>query len=570
MYKFLMSFSFLIMAVAGIMGQTNDQPEKRLALVIGNGTYSGSILANPENDARSIADVLKKMGFTVYKYENLTQARIKEVIDDFGMKLKGNTVGLFYYAGHGIQAKGFNYLIPVDAQLKTEEQVEYDCVRADRVLALMETSGTKVNIIILDACRNNPFERSWTRSATSKGLAFMNAPQGTLIAYATAPGSTASDGSGKNGLYTSALLESIQIADLNILQIFQNVRNIVSAKSQNQQIPWESTSLTADFYFNPSSTPKDQNTTLGIKKPASLSAEPVNNLTEALKDDYSGTYNCTVQAGYVMRLYLKQNENGTYSGTISDGTYSYEVNAEVLQEGISGYYQTTAGAVSFTGHIQNQLLTLTVNSRDYLGNATPVSMNFERSAAAQGSNTNAVKSTTTTTIAQGAGIIINGKEITKDQIQEIRTRYGVEPRPGNYWYDAVSGLYGVTGYPSYGFMYPGHNFGTLIRNCSGGNTGVIINGRELPQLEWAVWSSILGSYIQPGNYWFDSQGNAGYVGFDVPVVNLFAAARQNSYRGQSSGGDNFWSSRFGAGNSSADGSQGYVSVPGYGPVGYGF
>jgi uncharacterized caspase-like protein len=113
----------------------------------------------------------------------------------------------------------------------------------------MESSGTKVNIIILDACRNNPFERSWTRSSTGKGLAFMNAPRGSLIAYATAPGSTASDGSGNNGLYTSAILESIKIQNINILQIFQNVRNIVTEKSEGQQIPWESTSLTGDFYF---------------------------------------------------------------------------------------------------------------------------------------------------------------------------------------------------------------------------------------------------------------------------------------------------------------------------------
>jgi uncharacterized caspase-like protein len=113
----------------------------------------------------------------------------------------------------------------------------------------MEASGSKVNIIILDACRNNPFERSWTRSSTGKGLAFMNAPSGSLIAYATAPGSTASVGTGRNGLYTSAILESIKIPNINILQIFQNVRSIVAEKSGGKQVPWESTSLTGDFYF---------------------------------------------------------------------------------------------------------------------------------------------------------------------------------------------------------------------------------------------------------------------------------------------------------------------------------
>jgi hypothetical protein len=236
---------------AQLYSQTGSQQEKRIALVIGNGNYSaGMPLANPENDARSMAEVLQKLGFVVSKYENLSQNQMKRAMDEFGAKLKGNDVGLFYYAGHGVQAKGYNYLIPTDAhKIKTEEQVEYDCVRADRVLALMETSGTKVNIIILDACRDNPFEPSWTRSATGRGLAFMSAPQGTLIAYATAPGSTASDGSGKNGLYTSALLESIQIPNITIEAMFKNVRNIVAQKSQNQQIPWESTSLRGDFYF---------------------------------------------------------------------------------------------------------------------------------------------------------------------------------------------------------------------------------------------------------------------------------------------------------------------------------
>jgi uncharacterized protein (TIGR02145 family) len=230
--------------------QTSFQPQKKVALVIGNGNYISSTLSNPENDARSMKVVLQSVGFTVMEYEDLNQNQMKKAIDDFGMKLKGNEVGLFFYAGHGIQSKGYNYLIPVDAQLKSDQQVEYDCVQADRVLALMEASGTKVNIVILDACRNNPFERSWTRSANGSGLAFMNAPRGSLIAYATSPGSTASDGSGNNGLYTSAILESIKIPDITILEMFQNVRNIVTQKSNNQQTPWESTSLTGNFYFS--------------------------------------------------------------------------------------------------------------------------------------------------------------------------------------------------------------------------------------------------------------------------------------------------------------------------------
>ena len=221
---------FFALFSINIYAQNEVQPQKRIALVIGNGNYPSSTLANPENDAKAMSDVLQKLGFTVLKYENLGQEQMKRAIDDFGLKLKGNEVGLFFYAGHGIQSKGSNFLIPIDAQLQTEQDVEYDCVQADRILGKMEGSGTKVNIIILDACRNNPFERSWTRTENGRGLATMNAPIGTLIAYSTSPGSTAQDGSGNNSPYTSAILESILTDDISIIQMFQNVTRMVSEK----------------------------------------------------------------------------------------------------------------------------------------------------------------------------------------------------------------------------------------------------------------------------------------------------------------------------------------------------
>ena len=228
----------------------NNNNEKRLALVIGNGKYVYcNELSNPTNDSKGMKAALQKVGFDVLEYENLNQAQMKKAIDDFGVKLKNYTVGLFFYARHGIQSKGYNYLIPVDANIQSEQQVKYDCVQADRVLGLMEEAGSPVNIVILDACRNNPFGRSWSRAANNGGLAFMNAPGGSLIAYATSPGRTASDGSGSNGLYTDALLENIQTPGISILQMFQNVRRTVSLKSYKLQIPWESTSLTGDFFF---------------------------------------------------------------------------------------------------------------------------------------------------------------------------------------------------------------------------------------------------------------------------------------------------------------------------------
>lgn len=230
---------------------------KRLALVIGNANYqNGGQLKNPINDARSVAVALQNMGFEVLKYENASQTQIKQAINTYGQKLRGYDVGLFYYAGHGIQHKGTNYMIPIEADLQAQEQIEFDCVAADRVLAYMESAATKVNIIIMDACRNNPFERSWHRSVDGNGLAMMNAPTGSLIAYATAPGKVASDGETTNGLYTSALLKYMKDPGLNIEQVFKRVRTEVSERSMGAQIPWETTSLTgSDFYFTKQSAP---------------------------------------------------------------------------------------------------------------------------------------------------------------------------------------------------------------------------------------------------------------------------------------------------------------------------
>ncbi len=228
------------------------KPEVKRALVIGCSSYQHATpLVNPLNDANEMESILQKLGFNVMKSIDPSQKELKIIIDDFGNSLKGSDVGLFYFAGHGVQVKGFNYLIPIDANLSSERLVEYDCVEAGRILAHMEDARTSVNLIVLDACRNNPFERSWGRGIGQRGLATMNASKGSLIAYSTAPGTTASDGSGSNGLYTEALLNHIQGKGTPANTMFQKVRLEVMEKSKEAQIPWESTSLTADFYFNP-------------------------------------------------------------------------------------------------------------------------------------------------------------------------------------------------------------------------------------------------------------------------------------------------------------------------------
>ena len=230
--------------------QSANTDERRLALVIGNSNYiHGGKLRNPVNDARAMSNALKKLNFDVIPCENAGQANFKRAIDDFGNRLSGYNVALFYYAGHGIQVNGENYLIPIDADIKTENDVEYNCVEANRVLAKMEDAGSRTNIVILDACRDNPFERSWRRSAKGSGLAFMNAPSGSLIAYATSPGNTAADGHGVNGVYTEALLKNMQIPNITILDMFMKVRDSVINKTNKEQIPWESTSLMGNFYF---------------------------------------------------------------------------------------------------------------------------------------------------------------------------------------------------------------------------------------------------------------------------------------------------------------------------------
>ncbi|HYX42250.1 MAG TPA: caspase family protein, partial [Pyrinomonadaceae bacterium] len=225
---------------------------KRFALVIGNTAYESGPLKNPVNDARAMAEALRACSFDVLERENATQTEMKQTIRTFGERLRSGgpqAIGLFYYAGHGVQVRDRNYLIPVRATVNNEEEIEYEAVDVGFVMAEMEAAENNLNIIILDACRDNPYARSF-RSA-SRGLAQIIAPTSTLIAYATAPGRTASDGLGANGLYTSELLTALRTPGLPIEDVFKQVRIRVREKSGGQQVPWESSSLTEDFYFTP-------------------------------------------------------------------------------------------------------------------------------------------------------------------------------------------------------------------------------------------------------------------------------------------------------------------------------
>ncbi len=260
---------------------------KRIALVIGNGAYaSAPPLKNPPNDARDVAAALKALGFDVTSGTNVNQRDMKRMIREFGLKLKGGGSGLFYYAGHGVQSKGRNYLIPVDANIQSEAEVEDSGVDAALVLNFMDDAQNGLNIVILDACRNNPFARTF-RSA-SDGLAQVDAPTGTLIAYATAPGRVASDGSGQNGLYTSELLKQMQVPGISITDMFMRVRAEVMKQTGNKQVPWEASSLVGSFYF--SGAPADSSSTKPVGSGIDASAfelsywETIKNSTSA--DDF--------------------------------------------------------------------------------------------------------------------------------------------------------------------------------------------------------------------------------------------------------------------------------------------
>jgi uncharacterized caspase-like protein len=222
--------------------------QPRTALVIGNGAYASAPLRNPVNDARAVGRALAETGFSVRLLEDASEAGMRRAIRAFGDAIaQTGGVGLFYYAGHAMQLRGRNFLIPVNADIQREDEVEDQAVDANLVLGKMDSAKNSLNIVVLDACRNNPFQRSFRSAA--QGLAQMDAPSGTLIAFATAPGSVAADGDGENGLYTSHLLRAIKEPGLPIEQLFKKVRIGVTRDTNDRQVPWESSSLKGNFYF---------------------------------------------------------------------------------------------------------------------------------------------------------------------------------------------------------------------------------------------------------------------------------------------------------------------------------
>lgn len=242
-------FAAVFALAAGLMAVGPAWANKKVALVVGNAAYSKAPLRNPVNDARAMARQLRAKGFDVLLRENVTKTQFADAVADFGEKLAAGDTALFFYAGHGLQVQGRNYLLPVDARITNEQRVRLEAMDVEAVLDQTVAARASVSMLILDACRNNPFERRFR--STGAGLAHTSAPEGTLIAYATAPGKVAADGEGTNGLYTQELLKALAQPGLKVEEVFKQVRINVARASDGAQVPWEASSLTGDFFFIP-------------------------------------------------------------------------------------------------------------------------------------------------------------------------------------------------------------------------------------------------------------------------------------------------------------------------------
>jgi hypothetical protein len=255
--------------------RVRDDGERRLALVVGNSNYARKPLNNPVNDARAVAQVLRESGFEVITGFDLTKARLEEKLLQFGERLKaGKGVGLFYYSGHGMQVDGKNFLLPVEFDIENvpdQRLASNYSTSVDVVLDYMDSAANGFNLIILDACRDNPFEKGW-KSARAGGLAAAEAPSGTFIAYATAPNKVASDGNETLSPYTASLINQIRVGGQTIYEVFSNVGREVEEKTARRQQPWIVSSLRNNFCFR------------GCRQTAASTAYP-NSLTDAREDD---------------------------------------------------------------------------------------------------------------------------------------------------------------------------------------------------------------------------------------------------------------------------------------------
>jgi hypothetical protein len=256
-------FVLLTTLVANLMLAGQAWAEKRVALVIGNAAYvKSSVLANPANDASEMAKALTEAGFEVILGLDLDKRGFDGKVRDFARALNEADVALFYYAGHALQVSGRNYLVPVDASMERERDLDFETVGVDFILRQMEIDReNKTNLVFLDACRDNPLARNLARSmgtrsaSVSQGLAQVQTGVGTFISYSTQPGNVALDGTGSNSPFTAALVKGLRTTDRNLTSVMVEVRKDVLAATGGKQVPWDHSSLTGDFYFHLAAAP---------------------------------------------------------------------------------------------------------------------------------------------------------------------------------------------------------------------------------------------------------------------------------------------------------------------------
>ena len=249
-----------VVTLAPTNGASAAAGERKVALVIGNSAYRVGALKNPVNDAQAVAASLRRLGFEVALRENTSLRDLIESFRQFSLNTRSASVRVVYYAGHGLQLKGRNYLLPVDTEIRGEDEVVAKSADLNELLERLGDAKEGINIVILDACRNNPFSgvelvgpdgrRLKFRGATPAGLAPVEAPLGSMVAFSTAPGGVALDNPGeKNSLYTKHLLVSMQSPGLPVELVFKQVRLGVARETGRVQVPWESSSLTGEFCF---------------------------------------------------------------------------------------------------------------------------------------------------------------------------------------------------------------------------------------------------------------------------------------------------------------------------------
>lgn len=335
--KFTVLVSFLLLLCAAVVQAAEERGIKlnvdRLALVIGNSAYQTAPLKNPINDAEDMAATLKKLGFKVILKKDADQRTMEDTIRHFGRQLRNGGVGLFYFAGHGVRVEGRNYLMPVDAKIESESDVKYEAVDAGRVLGKMEDAENRLNIVILDACRNNPYARAF-RSDQS-GLARMDAPTGSLIAYSTAPGEVAADGPERNGIFTKYLIQHMLESNLSIEQVLKRVRINVANETNGRQIPWESSSLMGDFFFNPEKSMVSTEKVEKLKTPSeSVSETQVAAITDDDKrniEPWTGIWDLKYHFGGGYKFVLKQNGKTVKSTDDSYFEFSGTIEGNILK-----------------------------------------------------------------------------------------------------------------------------------------------------------------------------------------------------------------------------------------------